>query len=97
MEPQLWDLLRHIARSALQGGDSGPAVVAGKPEESLLIQVVGYAFDIKMPPKSKLPAAEIDASRGVEPIGLQHELYGHPAAPVGRDRACSGPTGDGAK
>jgi hypothetical protein len=47
----------------LRGGDSGsPAVVAGKPERSLLIQVVSHREpDLKMPPKGgKIPAAEID-------------------------------------
>ncbi len=42
-------------------GDSGPAVTLGKPAESLLMQVVGYAGDIKMPPKGKLSDAEISA------------------------------------
>jgi hypothetical protein len=52
--------LRLDSRAAiLSGGDSGPAVIVGKPEESLLVQVVRYAFDIKMPPKSKLPEREI--------------------------------------
>src|SRR5436190_19921013 len=42
----------------LKGGDSGPAVVPGKPEESRLIKAVRYADDeLKMPPKEKLPAA----------------------------------------
>ena len=43
----------------LLGGGSGPAVVAGKPGESTLVEVIGYAGDIQMPPKSKLPAEEI--------------------------------------
>ena len=42
-----------------QGGDSGPAVIPGKPEESLLIQMVRWADGQQMPPKEKLPAAEI--------------------------------------
>ncbi|MDR3632516.1 MAG: PSD1 and planctomycete cytochrome C domain-containing protein [Isosphaeraceae bacterium] len=41
-----------------QGGESGPAIVPGKPEESLLIQAVRYG-DLEMPPKGKLPAAAI--------------------------------------
>lgn len=45
------------------GGDSGPAIVAGKVEESLLIQAVRYDdADLAMPPKKKggkLPAADI--------------------------------------
>ena len=41
------------------GGDSGAVVTAGKPDESLLVEAIGYRGDIKMPPRSKLPAAEI--------------------------------------
>jgi hypothetical protein len=58
-EKQKGNLRLDSLSGILQGGDSGPAIVAGKPEESLLAQVVGYAFDIKMPPKSKLPEREI--------------------------------------
>ncbi len=42
------------------GGDTGPAVVPGKPEESLLIKMVRWTDeDHQMPPKEKLPAAEV--------------------------------------
>jgi Protein of unknown function (DUF1553)/Protein of unknown function (DUF1549)/Planctomycete cytochrome C/EF hand len=42
------------------GGDSGPAVVPGNPEESLLIQAIRYRDeDLKMPPKAKLPDAVV--------------------------------------
>ncbi|NNE93430.1 MAG: DUF1549 domain-containing protein [Verrucomicrobiales bacterium] len=42
------------------GGDSGPAVVPGKPEESLLIAMVRWSDeDHQMPPKEKLPDTEI--------------------------------------
>jgi len=40
------------------GGDSGPAIVAGKPKESLLIASLKHV-DIKMPPKGKLPDAVV--------------------------------------
>jgi hypothetical protein len=40
------------------GGDSGPAVVPGKPDESLLVQAVRYD-GYEMPPRGKLPADEI--------------------------------------
>src|SRR5262245_54627386 len=47
--------LRLTGKSAvLKGGDRGPALVPGKPEESLLIQAVGYSGDLKMPPAGKL-------------------------------------------
>lgn len=43
------------------GGDSGPAIVPSKPDESLLIAAIRYEDDsTAMPPKGKLPAAEIE-------------------------------------
>jgi len=40
----------------LQGGDSGPAIVPGKPQKSLLMTAVQHADpDLEMPPKKKLP------------------------------------------
>lgn len=49
------------SRSGWQtGGDSGPALVPGTLEKSLLIAAVRYAnSDLAMPPKEKLPASEI--------------------------------------
>ncbi len=44
----------------LKGGDSGPAVVSGDPEKSLLILAVRRADkDLQMPPKQKLSDIEI--------------------------------------
>jgi hypothetical protein len=38
----------------LTGGDSGPAIVPGRPAESLLIKAVSYEDkDLQMPPKNK--------------------------------------------
>ena len=46
----------------LRGGDSGPAVVPGDPEKSLLIRAVRYRGPgVQMPPVGKLPEAEIAA------------------------------------
>src|SRR3954464_7889967 len=53
-------LLLDTRAGVLKGGDTGPAVVAGKPGESLLLTAVRYAHpDLKMPPKGKLPDAAI--------------------------------------
>jgi len=42
------------------GGDSGPALVPGKPDESLLIKAVRYRDEnLSMPPERKLTAAQI--------------------------------------
>jgi cytochrome c553 len=43
----------------MQGGDSGPAIVAGNPKDSLLIHAIQYKDELKMPPKGKLSDAEI--------------------------------------
>jgi mono/diheme cytochrome c family protein len=52
--------LRLDSAAGLQkGGDSGPAVVAGKPDESRLIQAVRQTGDLKMPPKERLTEQEI--------------------------------------
>ena len=46
----------------LKGGDSGPAAVAGKPGESLLVAAVERRGELKMPPKEKLSRARSIAS-----------------------------------
>ena len=52
--------LKLTARQALlKGGDSGPAVVPGKPQDSLLVKAVQYSGELRMPPTGKLTAAEI--------------------------------------
>jgi hypothetical protein len=47
--------------SVLAGGSSGPAVEPGKVGESLLVSAINYGELYHMPPKSKLPADEIEA------------------------------------
>ena len=42
----------------LTGGDSGPALVVGKPNQSLLIKAVRYQ-SVEMPPMDQLPQAQI--------------------------------------
>ncbi len=50
------------AAAVLKGGDSGAVLVPGQPEKSLLIKVVSWSDpDLQMPPKNKLPDAEIAA------------------------------------
>jgi hypothetical protein len=46
--------------TALKGGETGPAVVPGKPAESLLIKAVGRVGELKMPPKEELTAKEVE-------------------------------------
>jgi Protein of unknown function (DUF1553)/Protein of unknown function (DUF1549)/Planctomycete cytochrome C len=52
--------LRLDARTTiLTGGSTGPAIVPGKPDESLLVDAINYGEANHMPPKSKLPPEEI--------------------------------------
>lgn len=46
--------------SVLQGGESGPAIVVGKPDESILLKAVRYEDGLEMPPDGKLSPIEID-------------------------------------
>src|SRR5713101_5892413 len=49
------------AREAiLQGGDSGPAVNLKNTDASLLLKAVRHQDDLKMPPKGKLAARDVD-------------------------------------
>jgi hypothetical protein len=48
--------------ATLKGGDSGPAIVPGNPDKSLLIKAVRYSDEnLQMPPKHQLAASEIAA------------------------------------
>ncbi len=52
--------LRLDSRAAMmQGGDSGPAVVPGKPEASLFVKAIRHEGDIQMPPDSRLKDEQI--------------------------------------
>ncbi len=54
--------LRLDSREALlKGGETGPAIVSGKPDESLLIQAVRQQNGLAMPPNGKLNEAHIAA------------------------------------
>jgi hypothetical protein len=44
----------------MKGSDSGPVVVPGEPDKSLLIQAVRQQDNVKMPPKGKLSDQAID-------------------------------------
>ena len=71
--------------AALRGGDSGPAVVPGKPEESLLIGAVRHEGDFEMPPDSRLEDEQVAAltrwvARGAH---WPDDRKGTPPAPAG--------------
>src|SRR5690606_31804147 len=54
------DHLEHL----LAGGDTGPALVAGEPDASLLIEAIAHGNpDLRMPPKEKLPDSVVEDFR----------------------------------
>jgi hypothetical protein len=52
-------LLLDTRAGLIKGGESGSALVPGKPDASLLIKAVRYDHELKMPPKGKLSAEAI--------------------------------------
>src|SRR3954447_21983018 len=51
-------LLLDTREAARHGGETGPAVVPGDPDASVLLQALRYE-NFEMPPKGKLPAQTI--------------------------------------
>jgi hypothetical protein len=45
--------------SLIRGGSRGPAIVPGRPQDSVLMDVLRHDCEIQMPPGPKLPAKEI--------------------------------------
>jgi Protein of unknown function (DUF1553)/Protein of unknown function (DUF1549)/Planctomycete cytochrome C len=86
--------LRVDTREGLtKGGDSGPAIVGGKPDESLLLDALRHD-GIDMPPKGKLPDAVIgDFERWVK-MGAPDPRLGVPSpAPAAGRRSIDIDTG----
>jgi hypothetical protein len=81
--------LRLDSRAAvIAGGSTGPAVIPGKPEESLLVDAINYGDTYQMPPKSKLLSEEIATltawvKRGA-PWGVEPDTGAAKAAPGGK-------------
>ena len=91
--------LRLDSRAAvLKGGESGPAIVAGDPAKSLLLQAVNQTHpEIKMPPKEKLAADQVEAlarwikeeapwvePKPVDPSGRLGDAWSDPRNPIVR-------------
>lgn len=81
--------LRLDSRDALfVGGDSGPAVVAGKPDESRIVEAIRYRnLDLQMPPGGRLSTSQVQVleewvRRGA-PDPRVGPLQAAPPAPTG--------------
>ncbi len=72
----------------LAGGDTGAVIVAGQPDQSLLIEAVGYHNrDLQMPPQNKLTEQQIAALRKWVEMGAPDPRATVPTA------TAAGPTG----
>ncbi len=49
------------ADSMRTGGDSGPVLEPGNPEDSLLVETIGYESVTRMPPRGKLAPEQVEA------------------------------------
>ncbi len=78
--------LRTLA-SRMKGGDSGPAVVAGKPDESLLIQRIAQG---EMPPPDRLFENNIKTPSDAE-VALLRKWIADGAMPAADDRPAAEP------
>ena len=66
-----------------KGGDAGPAIVPGKPEESLLIKAVSWSdLDLQMPPKQKLSERELSVLSEWVRRGAHDPRVGHAQTPT---------------
>jgi hypothetical protein len=75
----------------LKGGDSGPAIVPGEPESSLLIQAVRYTDPaLRMPPKGRLTPEEVAAFESWVKRGAPAPTTADPGASA----TARGPEGD---
>jgi hypothetical protein len=72
--------------SLLMGGDNGPAIIAGNPDKSLLIEAVRYQNrDMQMPPKSASPSPKRAGSPS--PSVLRAPSTPSSSSPASRARA----------
>ena len=82
-----WGTLRLDSRDAiLKGGETGPAIVPGKPDESLIVKAIRRIDDeLKMPPKEALSEQQVaDLVRWVE-MGAPFPHTARPSKPRHRD------------
>jgi hypothetical protein len=76
-------LLLDTKEGMLKGGETGPAVVPGDIEKSLLIQAIRYSHeDLQMPPKEPLTKAQVAAFEQWVKMGSPDPRVGGAAATV---------------
>ena len=84
----------------IAGGAGGPAVVPGKPEESLLLKAVRHEDDLKMPPKKHLSdeqIADLNAGSRTAPPGRRPSRRRRSASRTRSTRSSARSTGPGSR
>ncbi len=82
--------LRLTTREAvLKGGDTGPAAVPERPDDSLIVKAINGRDDLQMPPKSKLPPEQVAILTKWVKAGLPWA----PGADLGNGAAATEPKG----
>ena len=79
------------ARRRAQGRRSGPAIVPGKADESLLIKAMRHQAELKMPPKGQAGRCGHRRLREVDRDGATRPAHRHTAAVAERDQLDGGP------
>lgn len=75
-DEQSSELRLDTASGLFQGGGSGPPVVPGQPDQSLLLAAISHTNpELKMPPDEKLPAEHIENLKRWIEMGAPHPDY----------------------
>lgn len=64
--------------SMLKGGDTGPALIPGKPDESLIVDAIEYSSDLEMPPSKNWRITRLTPSKSGSVMALTGRRQLHP-------------------
>ncbi len=82
-QKQEGDLRLDTREAMLRGGDSGPAIVPGNPDQSLVIEAIAYE-SFEMPPAGKLADADIQKFRAWVADGAVWPEHQSPLRPASK-------------
>ncbi|HEX3703576.1 MAG TPA: DUF1549 domain-containing protein, partial [Vicinamibacterales bacterium] len=88
-EEQLGGLRLDSRDGLLKGGKSGPAIVPGEPDRSLMIQAVRQSGALKMPKGGRLKPEEVDALIEWVRAGAVWPTFAATAASVGKPESAA--------
>lgn len=80
--------------SLFKGSENGPIVVSGEPDNSPMILAIRQQGEVKMPPKSKLSAAAVEALATWVKLGAPYPDNANPVADPGKSHWAYRPVAD---